>query len=424
MSPRSLLRPILIGALACVASAARADLVRMPNGGEVRGLLQGDRKAPTVTLETLLGGRIVLDREQAVVVTRRSPQVEDYVTRSREIPDTVEAHWELAEWCRERRLLPQRDEQLEAIIELDPEHVLARRGLNHVRYEGRWMTRDESMRAQGYVKYKGKYLTKQEVALLDKTAAERESELAWYPKIRLWAGWVIKNIGNRRNEGLAQLRGVTDPDAIPALDEFLSDAEEAAWRRLLIERLAAMTGEKPVPSLVRVSLADADVYVRKAAFEAIKSDQYEKAVPYFVDALDDESNDIVQRAGTALGVVGDGKVVPALIRALITRHKVAVQVPVQETVSVARGSDGRYAVGGSQSTLPPNIELLLRTGQLPYGVQVIDPSIQYKTVMVWADLKNDRILESLRKLTQNDFGYDQDAWQLFWAARQSGVGRL
>jgi hypothetical protein len=47
-----------------------------------------------------------------------------------------------------------------------------------------------------------------------------------------------------------------------------------------------------------------------------------------------------------------------------------------------------------------------------------------KTVTVRADLRNDQVLASLKKLTDKDFGYDQVAWQIYWAAQKSGVGKL
>ena len=41
--------------------------------------------------------------------------------------DTAEAQWELAQWCREHKLPAQRTVHLRRVIELDPEHVEARR---------------------------------------------------------------------------------------------------------------------------------------------------------------------------------------------------------------------------------------------------------------------------------------------------------
>jgi hypothetical protein len=426
MTVRVFIRIVIGCACVGLTPPAFADVARLSNGGEIRGSLKSDRTSPTVEFDTLYGGRIVIERSHVSSTSRRSPAVEEYVTRSREVANTVEAHWELAEWCREKRLLPQREEQLEAILFLDPEHQLARRGLGHLVHQGRWMTRDESMKAQGYVKHKGKYLTTQEFNLLNKTAAQREAELAWYPKVRVWFGWATSRSASRQMEGVSKIREIADPDAVPALDEFLGDSDDVRFRLLFVSLLGEIAGEKPVPCLVRISLRDPEEQLRTAAFGAIDPEQYDKAVPYYVDALEDDLNDIVQRAAIALGTVGDDKVVPSLIRALITNHKVTVTVALPAPVAIDRAPDGRYSVGGASSGLPPDVEIALRTGQLPYGVQFAGPppGTQYRNVTVRVDVQNDKVLESLKKLTERDFGYDQDAWQLYWASRQSGVGRL
>ncbi len=108
--------------LAPLATASvSADVVRLENGGEARGALPGERlPGASVMLDSFTGARIVLHADSIKSTSRRPPEVEEYTTRSRLIPHTVEAHWELAEWCKARQLAPQREEQLEAVVELDP----------------------------------------------------------------------------------------------------------------------------------------------------------------------------------------------------------------------------------------------------------------------------------------------------------------
>jgi hypothetical protein len=417
---------LLLG-FAIWAPAVQADVARLKNGGELRGSFAGDRSLKNaLEMETLLGGRVVLDPLVVESTARRSPDAEEYVTRSRAIPDTVEARWELAEWCKVRQLKDGREEQLEAIVELEPNHAAARRALGHVVYQDEWMTRDEAMREQGLIKYKGKYLTQQEIDLLEKTTVQRQAEQAWFPKIRLWKGWITGTHVGRQQEGLNQLRNVVDEDAVPALREHLSDAPELPLRQLYVDRLTAMRGLKPVASLVRTSLYDVDRGVRQMAFEGLAADQRDAAVPYYVEALEDKENVVVNRAARALGTIGDQRVVPALIKALITRHKVAYDAPVQNSVSMGMTPDGRYSIGGSRSpALPPGIELMLRTGQLPYGVQLVNPQAsRTQRVSVRVTVNNEEVLAALQKITGQDFGYSEHDWQLYWDAYRSGKGKL
>jgi hypothetical protein len=424
-------KQLLIAGLFCAGvlvdgPAVNADVARLKNGGEARGVFLGNRdlKQP-IDIGTILGGRIVLPPGEVASTARRPAEVEEYITRSRSIPHTAAAHWELAEWCKARLLTDQREEQLEALLLLEPNHQAAHRGLDHLLYQGEWMTRDEAMREQGYIKYKGKYLTRQEIDLLEKTTAQRQAEQAWYPKIRLWKGWAVGTHEGRLIDGLGQLRNVTDADAVPALQEFLSDAPQLMLRQLYVERLAAMRGVKPVASLVRTSLLDVDASLRESAFAGLAGDQREAAIPYYVDALDEKENAVVNRAAAALGVIGDFRVVPALIRALVTSHKIAYDAPIQDSVSIGQTPGGRYSIGGSSApALPPNIELLLRTGQLPYGVNIVNPPMKTRRVSVRVNVQNEEVLSALKKLTEQDFGYEEDAWKLYWDAYRSGKGKL
>lgn len=418
---------VCLAVLLLAGENARADIARLKNGGEARGLFlsEGESKG-RLEMETTLGGRMVLEPEEVVSTSRRSAEIEEYVTRSRSIPRTVSDHWELAEWCKARQMTPQREEQLEALLELEPNHQGARRGLDHILYQDQWMTRDEAMREQGYIKYKGKYLTQQEIDLLEKTSAQRQAEQAWFPRIRLWKGWATGSHQGRQIDGLGQLRNVVDEDAVPALRNFLSDAPELALRQLYVERLTAMRGVKPVASLVRTSLLDIDASLRQAAFEGLASDQREAAIPYYVEALADKENAVVNRGAAALGVIGDFRVVPALTRALITSHKIAYEAPIEDSVTIGQSPNGRYSIGGSRSpVLPPNIELMLRAGQLPYGVRINNPQgVKTRRVSVRVNVRNEEVLASLKKLTQQDFGYDEESWQLYWDAYRSGKGKL
>ncbi|MFG0333410.1 MAG: hypothetical protein ACF8TS_08625, partial [Maioricimonas sp. JB049] len=139
-------------------------------------------------------------------------------------------------------------------------------------------------------------------------------------------------------------------------------------------------------------------------------------------------NDVVCRAADALGLLGDRRVVPNLIDALVTEHKYKVRVPVKSGVSFGTtpsGDVGMIAPGSTYGTLPPNVEGLLRTGQLPYGVQVQSPMKpqRYRTITVRKEHRNRQVLAALQKITERDFGYSRRDWQVWWAAEEQGLGK-
>lgn len=400
----------------------RSDLIKLENGGEIRGTVEsktGTAGDETVRIETLEGGVVVVKRANLQFVTRRPLEVEQYEVRAKTIPDTVEAHWKLAEWCGRHGLSSQRHSELRRIIELEPDHKQARRGLGHVQYKGEWMTRDEAARARGLVKYKGRYITPQERDILQKSEAEREAEHQWYGRVRLWHNWLTGSSDKRRTKGLHKLQQIRDPNAVPALKNFLAESSHGRVRRLYVGILTRMDGYEPVPPLVAASLHDSDADIRFAARDGISPEQSAVARRLYVKALRDDSNQVVRRAALGLKQVGNEDAVPALIAALNTTHRYRVRVP-QPSVSV--GTDGAF--GGSGSLIPPRIEGLLRTGQLN-GVIVLPNRSQAratKVVTVRYEHQNGEVLSALRKLTGRNFGYNERTWRLWWNSQNGGAG--
>lgn len=405
---------------------AQADLVRLKNGGELRGaLVKGSDKTrdPELTIVSFSGATVSIPRDEVESVQMRSPAIEEYVTRSREIPQTLEAHQQLADWCVSRQLRTQRVEQLELLLELDPENEVVHRSLAHILHDGQWMSRDEAMAKQGYVKHNGKYVTQLEMELLEQTGAERAAEQVWYPKVKQWVGWLGGRDQRRVTEGLQNLRAIQDPDAVAALWNYLGQQQNSDYRLLFVEIAGAMKGPKPVRRLSQTLLNEGAEPVFRVALATIDADQKIEVVKYCLPGLSDKSNDVVQRAAIVVGQFGDERVIPNLIDALITTHRYKVQVPdTSNSVSVGITPNGTPTMlsPGSTGNQPNNIEMLNRLGQLPYGYRVNNTNPQpMKTVNVKADIRNTHVREALQKLTQQDFGYDQRDWQRWWALKQA-----
>ena len=406
--------------------ATHADLVRLKNGGELRGaLVKGSDKTrdPEVTIVSFSGATVSIPRDQVESVQMRSPAIEEYITRSREIPHTVEAHQQLADWCVSRQLKAQRVEQLELLLELDPENDVVHRSLSHIRHDGKWMSRDEAMELQGYVKHNGKYVTHLEMELLEKTETERAAEQVWYPKVKMWVGWLGGRDQRRVAEGLQNLRSIQDPDAVGALWNFLGQQQNSDYRQLFVEVAGQLKGPKPVRRLSQSLLNEGYEPVFRLALATIDEDQRIEVVKYCLPGLKNKSNDVVQRAAIVVGQFGDERVIPDLIDALITTHRYKILVPdTSNDVSMGIASNGSPSLlaPGSSGNVPNNIEMLNRLGQLPHGYTVNDTAPKrMRSVLVKKDLRNTQVLEALQKLTQQDFGYDQRDWQRWWAVKQA-----
>ncbi len=415
---------ILIG-LATVVSQARADYVTLRSGGEIRGELQADAKArgraEFVTIRTLSGATVVVVSTDVDSVVRRRVLLEEYETRRRATPDTVGAQWELAEWCRQKSLSKEREAHLRRVVACDPDHTLAHRALGHIRDKktGAWTTQDEVMTARGYIKYKGRYVLPQELELIQHDARITEAEKAWFKKVRMWHGWLDGERADRQAEALAQLHAIHDPEAVPALARSFKDATEQDQRLLYVEILGKISGDKPISPLVLQSLWDESHTVRDAAIAGLRLRDVAKALPFYLRALKNSVNLVVNRAADALAQLGSEAVIPQLIDALVTRHVYTDMVADPAPGMTTNG--GMVPVG--QSVLPSNIEALLATGQLPYGVQVEAPmnSARAKEVTYEKDQENESVLTALTIISGENFGYDEPTWRRWYNSRKNAA---
>ncbi len=403
----------------------RADVVRLQTGAEIRGEIIEKPSAPApLVIETLAGARIAVPADSIAFVTRRSRAHEEYEVRARSTADAVEAQWELALWCKSQRLTEQHERHAEQVISLQPDHEPAHRALGHVWKEDAWVDMDVYMTERGYVKHKGRWITRQEFDLLEKTTAELTREQEYFPKIRLWTGWVTGNHHDRAQKGLQAFQELADPDASPAIVRLMGKHPSRDVRLLAVQTLGQLPGPKSAAALSQFVVADPDQDVAQAALAGIPADQHTNVQAIFITKLKSNSNSEVNRAANALARVGDDQAVIPLINALITSHKYVVRAGSESSYSF--GTNG--TMGGGPG-LPPNIEAGLRTGQYPNGVIVMNsplmPStanISTRIVTVKQDQQNPEVLVALQKLTGEDFRYDERTWHLWWTAQKHNGG--
>ena len=406
-----------------VPEPVRADLVKLSNGGELRGKIVATTDSKQrIRLETMTGATVVVERSETQFVTTRPLSIEEYESRVRRIDETWEAHWELADWCRQRGMSAQREAQLRRVTELFPEHEKAQMALGRVWHDGHWVDKDELMTSRGYVKYKNKYITPQELEVIENTADELERERSWFQKVRLWHGWLDGQDANRAQKGLNGFRDIDDPHAAPAIIKFLAPDSRVQVRELAVSILIRISGQKAIAGLVKIALFDEAPDVRVAALDGIGRDHYERAQNSFMKALKNDANAVVCRAAIALGQIGDQRAVSPLIDALVTTHyyQVAMDVPSNQTYSF--NTDG--STTPNSPSLPPGLMDAVRTGQLLPPVFAPTEAPLKKMVTVRVEHYNSEVLAALGKLTQQNFGYDKRTWSLWWAAEKNTGGKF
>ncbi|MFO1093860.1 MAG: hypothetical protein U0992_11195 [Planctomycetaceae bacterium] len=388
---------LTVTACCMLAANASADVVSLYNGGQVRGTVQTADDAPVVVIQTLLGGKISIEQSEIGAIEHRSPLVEEYESRARDVANTVEARWSLAEWCHDNRLKEQREEQLSLLLMIDPNHADAHKGLGHVRHNSKWLTRDEWMTSRGYVLHEGKYVTQQERARLQLAEEMRGVNAEWFPKVRVWFNSMVGGNPQQAAESRAQFQALTDPDATAAVAHFFGRHSDGNVRMMGVKLLGQMPGPKPVEPLVCLSIYDGEHDIRVAARGAIQPEQRRLAQELYVRELqkaaayaDGESNRLVRRAAVGMGEVGDMSAVPALVWALATRRYIVMQ-------TLSTKARGTYAV----IYLPPGSEPDPHIGAHYHPCQT-------------ECVANPEVLDALKKITGQDFGFDKRAWAAWW----------
>lgn len=403
-----------------LVASLSADVIVLSSGGELRGEIVSDpslRETSEIQIRTLTGSVVSVSRTDVTTVKRRPIILEQYEVRLRKAPDTLAGQWELAEWCSANQLRDRQQRHLRRVLDFDPEHAEARRLLGYKRIEDRWLTQDEFMSEHGFLKYKGQYRRSKDVEQLLQMEKESEAEKGWYRKVRHWSSLAGDGRATRQADGMTNLLAIRDPNAIPALARILAGDNRENARLLFVAVMVKINHERALPPLVNQSLYDDSFEVRQAAVAAIKKIGPEKALDAYLQALRDESNVTVNRAGYALGELTRQedfpKVMPQLVNAIITVHRYKAVVPnLNQGPSVS--NRGKLRVDGD------DLALMWMTGQTPIisskRWELPPPGFPQpiKVVNVPTEQKNASVHSALKKLSGQEYPLNVIAWRDWW----------
>jgi hypothetical protein len=373
--------------LAC--GPAPAEIFVLNQGGRIVGQLLNPDQVPRKTFEirTTDGSIITLDRSQVKERVYQRPEETEYDKIRPHYPDTVEAQWELAEWCRQRKLLPQREKHLLRVLELSPDHEKARRGLGYSKSGDKWTTREAKMTAQGFEWHSGKWRLPQEVELIEAEKETKAAEGRWQRDIRRWRSWLDSGkISTAREKFLA----IKDPYAVKPLAQALRDEPNSKIRLLFVESLARIGTPQALRVLSLWAMKDPNEEVGLTCLDYLKG--HKDPVTYFLSRLGSSNNDEINRAAFALEQMENPTAIRALIDVLVTTHK--------RKITVGGGQNASFGSGGGGLTMGSKTKILVR------------------------DLQNPSVLGALVALADGpNFGYNIPAWKS-WYSSQRRPARL
>lgn len=389
-------RAELISIVAILAAAlahgrAAADHFHLSNQGTVRGQLLNPEEQPRkkFVVRTANGAVVTFDRTQVDKWHRESLRDIEYEKRMPTYPDTVEGQWSLAEWCRENKLTKARNTHLERVLQLNPDHQLARRALNYIQIDGSWKTRDQVQKDRGLVSYKGEWKLPQEIELLEKKKKDRLAERQWVARLNNLRGDLNTD---KAADATAKLRSIDDPYAIKAIAESLTEEQNQQVRIWLLESLSKIPAPDATTLLVGVALHDGTEEVRLSALDFLVEQNKPEVPAMFIAALRDNNVPVINRAAVALRRLKHPAAIGPLIDALVV---------VQKTTFV----EGQP--GGIGATF----------GKGPNGTGGGGLSVGQSEQTRYETIRNPDVLDALIKLTGNNFEHDVTAWKS-WFSQQ------
>jgi len=396
--------PLIVIAAWLVPSWAAADayIFTLKNGGRLEGewVNRDDKLAREAIIKTAEGEVVIAIaaiKDRALV----RPAMAEYERRAAKSPDTVEAHLALADWCGKNYLTDRAKLHLARVIELEPDHLEARRKLGQRLVNGQWMTREEEQKRKGMVLYKGKWVLPQEVDLLNRRDEIDQAERDWFKKLRQWREMADSINEDKAKAGKSQIAAIRDPRAIKALAKFYEIERKLDLRLLFIDALGSIDRLESLSSLVKYSLTDKNEDIRLACWEKLSKYRGEnrlKLTNLYVAALKSKENDELQRAAIGIRYVPHPGAIGPLIDSLITEHTYVIAPkgasgPGSVTSSFDKSGRGGNGMGGG-----------LSVNSQPKRVK--------KKIM------NQEVLGTLVQLSGVDHGFDDKAWKRWYAAQR------
>ncbi|ADB14708.1 hypothetical protein Psta_0011 [Pirellula staleyi DSM 6068] len=397
---RAALVVALCFAASSLANSACADELHLASGGVVRGKwLNVDEQPLTSYVFQAEGGvKLSYGLAQVTKVVRTSALQEAYEKKRLAAADTIDAQWQLAEWCRMQMLLPERRSHLRRIVELDPNHQLARGGLGYYFKDGEWITKSDVRQKEGYELYKGRWRTAQEIELIETKSKRELAQKEWYIRLQR-----IRNqlMGSGAPQAMQTLAEINSEEAAAPIAAMLARERLRRVKMVWVDVLANIPGDEALGILIEASLADPDEemfhYCVDRVLDREKSPRTTEA---YVASLKHPSNLRVNRAAAALGKIGDRSAISPLIDALITTH-----------THVIKGRPGT----GPDSTTTSFAGSTASSSQPTTGAAMVQNEGD-KILLV--KVQNQHVLDALASFSGGaSFGFDARAWR-YWHSQE------
>lgn len=204
--------------------------------------------------------------DQIPSLANSDPKYAEYLKVRPDYPDTVAGQLGLGVWCRKKRLNDQARAHFSRVLQMAPDHKQARAFLGYKLVQGVWITNGELQQFR------------------DRSREVRKNLLEWKPRIEGIRRGLAHADDDRRQRALADLRAITEAEAIPALETVLAESSRQTGR-LLVETLAQITDHQAAMALAGQAVFSPWQTVRTSAAIELRSRQFEAFVPTMLAAM-------------------------------------------------------------------------------------------------------------------------------------------
>ncbi|HOX06230.1 MAG TPA: hypothetical protein PK280_07505 [Planctomycetota bacterium] len=314
--------PAILGLAAAVLAAAPcapalADVVHLKSGKKFEGTVED--KGDTVVVRLESGSRFTFNREDVDRIELKTPPWETYEQKAAGLkPGDAAGHLELAKWCRDSGLSSRMQKELDLVIKAEPDNAEARALLGHEKVDGKWLSREEALKARGFVQVDGVWLGPKEYeAHRQKVEAEEKARKASEALMGKFEALADRDAAKAE----AARKHFTDQgnQALPTLAWAAMNMKDSRVRVEAVKLINAIgVPEKSVVSgwLARIAWQDPSNEVLTEVTKGIRERKDEIALTLLVYTASSE-NAYRRRAAAALRMVGDTRAYRALIGALV-----------------------------------------------------------------------------------------------------------
>jgi hypothetical protein len=373
------------GFMVAAASPLFADIIELRDGGVLVGKVLNPQGGQTVKIETDDG--TVVEIERKLVKIRASMERDlGYSDKVQGRADTLEDHRAIVEECMKQQMQTLANAHRERIVELDPSD---RASWDHLKYfkdesSGKWLRREVVMYRRGKIKgEKGRWYTWQEKALMDLDRKYTEQRVAAEKELnqRLKG---LDGGARQQAEARAYFDNLNNPLVINKLLTMFRE-EGSKDRSFYMGLLQKMPPRAVAPAMISIALEDLDMNFVNEAIEYLNASDdvvREMALGGFAAKL--KNKQTRDRAAYCMAPFADERFIGMLIGSLLSSDLV---VPAGPPGTTNAGFSSNGGVGFSTGAPQPQ----QRTNQ------------------------HKNVLSTLQQLTGQNFGYDIEAWQQWFA---------